>query len=35
MTLIERLRVLLYEAELTKDQYRTISEAIRALGGKS
>ena len=35
MTLIERLRVLLYEAELTQDQYRTICEAIRALGGKS
>lgn len=33
MTLIERLRVLLHDAELTQDQYSTICEAIRELGG--
>lgn len=33
MTLIERLRVLLHTAELDQDQYSTICEAIRALGG--
>lgn len=34
MTLIERLRVLLNTAELNQDDYSTICEAIRALGGQ-
>lgn len=33
MALIERLRALLHSADLTQDQYQTICEAIRALGG--
>lgn len=33
MTLIERLRVLLNTLELSQDDYTTICEAIRALGG--
>jgi hypothetical protein len=34
VTLIERLRVLMHSAELTQDQYATICDAIRALGGQ-
>jgi hypothetical protein len=31
--IVERLRELLNTAELTQDQYETICDAIRALGG--
>lgn len=34
MTLIKRLRVMLNETSLTADEYSTICDAIRALGGK-
>jgi len=33
MSLIEELRVLLNSGKLTQDEYTTICQAIRALGG--
>ncbi len=33
MTLIERLRGILYDVELTQDQYDALCEAILELGG--
>lgn len=34
MTLIQRLRVMLNTLDLSQDDYSTICEAIRALGGQ-
>lgn len=33
MTLIEKLRVMLHNGNLSQDEYTTICQAIRALGG--
>lgn len=34
MTLVQKLRVMLNTLELSQDDYTTLCQAIRALGGK-